>query len=651
MDISVIIVNYNVKFFLEQCIRSVKNAIDGLNVEIIVVDNHSVDGSVLMVKEKFPEVILIENKENLGFSKANNKGIKIAKGKYVLLLNPDTILQEDTLVKCYQFMESHKVAGALGVKMFDGKGNFLPESKRGLPTPLVAFYKIFGLSKLFPKSKTFGKYHLTYLDKNQTHIVDVLSGAFMFIRKEVLDKIGGLDEDYFMYGEDIDLSYRITQAGFHNYYFSDTSIIHYKGESTKKSSVNYVITFYKAMVIFADKHFSKSYARFFHFLIYFAIYFRAGLSIIYRFIRKIIIPLADNFLLTILIIAFALWYEKNYKLTENYYDRNLLLTGISIYSTIMILNVFFHGGYEKHPKYKNFFQSVITGLLVILSIYALLPENLRFSRVIVLSGSIITLFYFTLSRWIFYFIGLKNFSFLSSVLPKNILIVGDEQEFERVQNILKNIHLPVNYLGLIKINSNETSTHPKFSGYLKDIEEIISLEKIDEIIFCSREMPVQEIIQWMIKLSYLPVHFKIAHPNELYIIGSNDIHSQGELYTLEIKTILLPSNQRKKRLLDILISLILMILSPVLIWIYPNKFQFIKNILEVLLGKKTWIGLGKLNDKNLPKLKPSVLFIGKAKGYDEHSDKAIEWAYLYCKNYQPADDILALMKLIKYLDK
>lgn len=649
MDISVIIVNYNVKFFLEQCIRSVKNAVDGLRVEIIVVDNHSVDGSVALIKEKFPDVVLIENKQNVGFSKANNQGIKIARGKYVLLLNPDTVIQEDTLVKCFNFMEQHSDAGALGVKMFDGKGNFLPESKRGLPTPMVAFYKIFGLSKLFPKSKIFGKYHLTYLDKNQNHIVDVLSGAFMFIRKEVLDKIGGLDEDYFMYGEDIDLSYRITKAGYKNYYFAETSIIHYKGESTKKSSVNYVITFYKAMQIFADKHFSNSYAKFYNALIFLAIYLRAGMSIVYRFVKSILIPLLDVICLFVLIVLFSFWYEKQYKYS-NYYDRNLLYASALIYSLIIIVNIFFQGGYEKHPKYKNVLQGNVFGFLIILSLYSLLPENLRFSRGIILMGGVIAVVYFTISRWLFFYIGLKKYSYLSSVLPKNILIVGDEEEFERVKKILENMPVHFNYIGLVKTSKDKNENHPAFSGYLQDVEEIIHIEKIDEIIFCSKHLNVQEIIEWMIKLSYLPVHYKIAHPNELYIIGSNDIHNQGELYSLEFKTILLPENQRKKRLLDILLSVFVIVSLPLTFIFYKSKSQVLKNIFDVLMGRKTWIGLGKYKDEHLPKLKPSVLFIGKIKGYDERSEKARELSYIYCKNYQPINDVWAFFKLFNQLD-
>jgi GT2 family glycosyltransferase len=248
MKLSVIIVNYNVIHFLEQCLLSVQKAISGLEVEVFVVDNNSVDGSVSMVREKFPWVNLIANNDNPGFSKANNQAIKVSKGEYVLLLNPDTVVEEDTFSKCIAFMDQHPDAGGLGVKMVDGKGEFLPESKRGLPTPEVAFYKLSGLSRLFPKSKRFGQYHLTYLSREETHKIDVLSGAFMMMRRETLEKSGLLDETFFMYGEDIDLSYRIKLAGYNNYYFPETRIIHYKGESTKKSSVNYVYTFYNAMV-------------------------------------------------------------------------------------------------------------------------------------------------------------------------------------------------------------------------------------------------------------------------------------------------------------------------------------------------------------------------------------------------------------------
>ena len=220
MKLSIVIVNYNVRYFLEQTILSVYKSSVNFDYEIFVVDNNSSDDSLKMMEQKFPEVKVIANIDNVGFSKANNQAIKLANGEFVLLLNPDTIIQEDTLQKCIDKMESDIVIGGLGVKMVDGAGNFLPESKRGFPSPMAAFAKMSGLSKVFPKSKIFGQYHLTYLDKNQSHEIDVLSGAFMLLRKRVLDKVGLLDEDYFMYGEDIDLSYCIKKAGFKNYYFS-----------------------------------------------------------------------------------------------------------------------------------------------------------------------------------------------------------------------------------------------------------------------------------------------------------------------------------------------------------------------------------------------------------------------------------------------
>ncbi len=286
-QISIIIVNYNVERFLEQCLCSVMRAAGDLSVDIFVVDNNSTDNSCSMVRQKFPSVSLIENKENLGFSKANNQAIRLSNAEYVLLLNPDTIIEETTLSKMVAFMDSHADAGGLGVRMIDGKGVFLPESKRGLPTPAVAFYKISGLSRLFPRSIRFGQYHLGHLDPNSMHSVDILSGACMMLRRSVLDEVGLLDEEYFMYGEDIDLSYRIIKAGYRNYYFPETTIVHFKGESTKKGSLNYIVLFYKAMYIFTSKYYSGNYSQFLCLLIKIAIFLRAFLSVVARAFRRL----------------------------------------------------------------------------------------------------------------------------------------------------------------------------------------------------------------------------------------------------------------------------------------------------------------------------------------------------------------------------
>ena len=259
MKLSVIIVNYNVKHFLEQCLQSVYKATRNVDAEIFVVDNNSVDRSVEMVTDKFPQVKIITNKENNGFSFANNQAIKMSKGEFVLLLNPDTIVEENTLEKCISFMNSRPNAGGLGIKMVDGKGKFLPESKRSLPTPAVAFYKIFGLSSLFPKSKKFGAYHLGYLQEDEINEVVILAGAFMLIRKEALNKVGLLDEDFFMYGEDIDLSYRLIKGGYKNYYFPEARIIHYKGESVKRSPIDIKDQFYQSMIMFYSKYKGEFY--------------------------------------------------------------------------------------------------------------------------------------------------------------------------------------------------------------------------------------------------------------------------------------------------------------------------------------------------------------------------------------------------------
>ncbi len=268
-DLSVIIVNYNSRYFLQLCLDSLALALNDINAETIVVDNCSNDDSVSVIKQEYAWVKLIENEENFGFGRANNQGIKIAKGQYILLLNPDTIVQKNTLKHCINTLSSQQDIGAIGVKMLDGSGHFLPESKRGLPHPRTAFFKAFGFAKLFPHSSFFAHYYLGHLPQDQASQVEVLAGAFMMCKADVLHKCKGFDEDFFMYGEDIDLSYRITQLGYSNYYLPQYPIIHFKGESAKRDAV-WASHFYGAMQMFSKKHFSKKGA-FFNWLINFGI--------------------------------------------------------------------------------------------------------------------------------------------------------------------------------------------------------------------------------------------------------------------------------------------------------------------------------------------------------------------------------------------
>ncbi|PWT77137.1 MAG: glycosyl transferase family 2 [Bacteroidetes bacterium] len=286
--LSVIIVNYNVKFFLEQCLCSVRKSILQQKElssasEIIVVDNHSTDGSLEWLSPAFSEIHFIKNETNTGFSAACNQGLKKATGKYLLFLNPDTILPENFFQVCISFLESNQTAGAVGVRMIDGAGNFLKESKRGFPSPWASFCRLSGISSVFPRSRWFSYYYMGHLNEHQTHSVDVLSGACMLATKAALEKTGGFDENFFMYAEDIDLSYRILKAGFSNYYLPLTTIIHFKGESTRKDR-QYIDQFYLAMDQFSQKHMPGN--RFFHSILRTAVRVRSGIAKVGQPIRK-----------------------------------------------------------------------------------------------------------------------------------------------------------------------------------------------------------------------------------------------------------------------------------------------------------------------------------------------------------------------------
>lgn len=275
MQLSIIILNYNVRYFLEQCVLSVQSAIQNLDAEIIVVDNNSPDDSCQMMKERFPDVILVENKENSGFPKGNNIGVEIANGEYICILNPDTVVAEDTFEKVLAFAKTKKDLGIVGCKLIDGTGNFLPESKRGIPTPFVAFTKIFSLYKIFPSIKSFGKYYASHINENQTGKVEILVGAFMVMKKKTYQEVGGFDEDCFMYSDDIDLSYMVLKTGKQNYYFHETTVIHYKGESTIKDGT-YMKRFQEAMNFFYKKHFKTS--------VFFSLFMKIGI-IFFSFIK------------------------------------------------------------------------------------------------------------------------------------------------------------------------------------------------------------------------------------------------------------------------------------------------------------------------------------------------------------------------------
>ena len=643
MELSIVIVNYNVKYFLEQCLHSVYKALKHIQGEVFVIDNNSVDGSCAMVLDKFPEAILIENKENLGFSKANNQGLRKAAGKYCLLLNPDTVVEEDSFLKCLQFMDSHPEAGALGVKMIDGKGKFLPESKRALPTPTVAFFKIFGLSSLFPRSRIFGRYHLGYLSKEDTHPVEILAGAFMFIRKEALDKTGLLDEGFFLYGEDIDLSYRLNKAGFTNYYFPETTIIHYKGESTKKGSINYVLVFYKAMIIFARKHFSPNNARILTVLIHLAIYFRAFLAIFRRLTAKLYQPVFDIlFIYTGYFVITPLWEKYKFG-TEAYYPDYFYYSAVPVYILTWILSIYLSGGYKKPVRIRKIISGHLTGTIIILVIYALLPEKVRFSRALILLGSFWGLIIILLQRLIFHVAGFKGYQ-LAFSRKKRQLIVGLKEEAARIENLLRKTQIIPDIIGFVSPTDLKSSDYIGNTGQLS---EIIRIHRADEIVFCAKDISSREIIKIMISTSGLPVDFKIAPPESLSIIGSNSINTAGDLYVVSFNSIGTGHNKRLKRSFDIVSSIAIICLSPFLFPLLRNFKETIHYSSKVFLADYTWVSYNPGSDSSmLPPLKkgfynPSVnipdpdyetmdrLNIEYARDYKVYNDFSILWKNIF----------------------
>lgn len=651
MKLSIIIVNYNVETFLDQCLTSVYNALKSIDSEVFVVDNHSVDGSIKMLRQKFPQVNLIENNDNLGFSCANNQAIKLSSGEYVLLLNPDTVVQDDTFEKIITFMDNKPQAGGLGVKMVDGKGKFLPESKRGLPTPEVAFYKIFGLSVLLPNSKRFGRYHLGYLENDSIHEVDVLSGAFMLVRKEVMDKIGLLDESFFMYGEDIDLSYRIIKEGYKNYYFPSTTIIHYKGESTKKTSINYVFIFYNAMRIFASKHFSKKNAKLFSFLINIAIYFRALLSIIKRGINSIFFPLLDFIVFFVGFYLLKINWETIVLNNASYYPDFYQFVIIPSYIFIWVLSIFLSGGYDKPVKIKNLISGILFGTLIILVFYALLSESLRFSRALILLDSVWVLFSSIAIRFIAHYIGNGNFK-IGSINNSRFAIVGKANEILRVEDILRKTYLKIDII--IYVSADELYMNDFYSGTKEQLNEIIQIHKIEEVIFCGKDLSAGNIIQLMTKLQNPKIDFKIAPSESFYLIGSNSIDSSGDIYMLQMNAVNKPENKRKKRLFDITLSFLALISYPLIFLLYKQKYVLFKNILCVLVGKLTWVGFA-FDTKNqgivLPNLRNGVLNPSIILKSDKHLHNIDHLNITYARNYSIINDINIFIKGIKLIDR
>jgi GT2 family glycosyltransferase len=651
MKLSVIIVSYKVPYFLEQTLLSVQKAAQRVETEVIVVDNNSKDNSVDMVRKKFSWAKLIANTDNTGFATANNQGIEIAKGEYILFLNPDTVVREDTFEQIVNFMEQYPQFGGLGVKMIDGTGIFLPESKRGFPSPEVAFYKTFGLSKLFPKSKRFNRYHLGYLDEDKNHEVDVLSGAFMLIPRKVLDEVGYWDEAFFMYGEDIDLSYRIIKGGYKNYYYADTTIIHYKGESTKKGSLNYVKTFYEAMIIFTQKHFQGSKAGLFVLMLQFAIYFRAFLTLLSNFIKGSSLFVLDALMAYGgLIVIKDIWGHIRFQ-EASYYDTNptLMYFNFPFYILMWIGAIYLRGGYDRHARTKHVLTGVLLGTVCITSIYALFPQELRSSRMLILLGALWTGIAAYFNRSLVSLLQ-QNTIFWSTSQQRNVVIIGDEHESRRVLNLLHQAHVDFNFIGNVGAFK---SKNDEYLGEIKNLDALTHFYKVNELIFCGKNISFEQIIHWMTHLGP-GMNYKIVPQNSTYIIGSNSKNSAGDLYAVDINFNIANSiQQRNKHLLDVVYSLLLFILAPLFLIFMKDRSGFLRNIALVLGRKKTWVGyVPSSKNSDLPKLLDAVLTpidTLKIKPREEQTLHRIN--LFYAKDYTSSTDFSIIIQALRDLGR
>jgi O-antigen biosynthesis protein len=645
LQLSVIIVNYNVKYFLEQCLYSVQKACLHIHAEIIVTDNNSTDGSREYLEQNFPSVNFIWNTGNTGFAKANNQALEKAKGDFILFLNPDTILSEDSIEKCLHFFTTNQNIGAIGIHMIDGSGNFLKESKRAFPSPLTSLFKLSGLSSLFPRSGTFAKYHLGHLSEKENHEVDVLAGAFMMIPKKVLDEIGNFDERFFMYGEDVDLSYRIQKAGYKNYYFAESTIIHFKGESTKRGSLNYVRFFYKAMSLFVKKHYSGSKAGLFTFLIQTAIMIRAFFSALGKLLNKIGLPILDAF---IILGSFGLtrilW--SNFIRQEINYSPNVLFIAFPSFTALFLITAFYSGLYDKGYKQMQLIRSTAIAALVLLSVYALLPESIRFSRGVLVTGIALAFVLMNLMRLLFIkwrYLETSN----ENEERRQTIVVAAEKDFYVITEMLQNAGMTERTLGRV---SNNSEGAPPVLGSIEQLPELVKKYQVKEIIFCENGLSFKEIIN---SIHILPgnTRNKFHASGSNSIVGSDSKNTSGDFIANSKKyKIGMPLERRNKRLLDIIVSILFILAIPVLIFVKKRIAAFYKNVFAVLAGKKTWIGYATENN-GLPIIKtPVITSTALPKKLNdlpaESLLKSDEW---YAAGYTAITDLKKIGRGFKYL--
>ena len=593
---------------MTQCLDSIFKSQTQYDYEVIIVDNSSKDSGRDQLCATFEHIIWVDNIENVGFGRANNQGLSLAKGVYTLILNPDTVLQEDTIEKCVSYLMAHPKVGGLGIKGIDGSGQFLPESKRALPTPLVALWKITGLSSIFPKSSVFARYHLGHLSPEENHEVDILVGCFMMIPTELLLSVGGFDPQYFMYGEDIDLSYELQKTGHKNIYFSESQIIHYKGESTKRGSLNYVRMFYKAMVLFAKKQFTGSSAAAYSLLIYLGIYLRAALAIAARLGKSTLTPLLDAVVLYAILNTIKSYWEQNHRFIHGgSYPDLYTYTIQGSYVLAWLFGLWLSGVYFKNNRPIVMVRSMIATTLILGFFYGLLPEELRFSRALLMLGALGGLSAMLGWRAVLSVVSGKSM-FEDATKQPRILFFGAKSSKTALDDILHASGITPSFYW---------EEEPKFDNenWLLKLKALVHLHRINELIVDISQVSNQRLIGILTSLGE-QTSVKSLLPENKYIIGSDSSLTQGETYRKSQQTAD-PQYLRQRRVFEITGTSLLITLAPLTLVfaIATGRFNawklWIRYSADVLTGKRSLVGYSRsLSEKfNVPPLPPPIFDI------------------------------------------
>lgn len=551
MQLSVIIVNYNVRAFLQQALESLEKSIVELDAEIIVVDNHSVDGSVDMLKENFPDVRLIANAENVGFAKANNQALDIASGEYVWLLNPDTLVQEDTAPNLIKVMQQNADIGLLGCKILNDDGSLQLACRRSFPTPWVAFTKLTGLARLFPKSRLFGKYNLTYLDEDQEAEVEAISGSCMFARKQALEEVGKLDETFFMYGEDLDWCYRYREAGWKVVYTPMTSIVHYKGESAKQSTLGSLTTFYKAMDIFARKHFGSSRSFPLHWMLRGGIFFRYSLSLLSSLGKNMSSRLMDiGGLLLITLLAIFLKFG-TFSVLDAY--QIVLPIYLAIWYAVLV----------SMGLYRTFRYSVSRALLGVTLGFLINVTLTFFFREYAFSRMVMLFSYVGALIWVpaWRIVAARRRSENYAVANQRVIIIGDLPTASNIYSkLLTDVNLGYDPVGIVTIQGHVLESD-KVIGNLDDLLEIVQVHRADQVIFASDDLSLQHIFKMLPELNAQGIKIKLVPGNLAFIIGKSSVENLQEVKLIDMDyQFFHPVNRLVKRLMDLILSIGMLIL-------------------------------------------------------------------------------------------